>query len=143
MLKVIDERGELGGRARALEAAGAVLSVLGDRLAGGEPGDLAAQLPADLAGALPLQGGGEAFGVDEFDRRVAERERGRCTPERAHRHAAAVLTTVLEAVSAGERADVAAQLPVEFEDFLPPGTPLHWHGRTTGAADGSEGGTRS
>ena len=139
MLKTMDERGELGGPARALQAAGAVLSVLGERLAGGEPGNLAAQLPVELAGALPAKGAGEAFGIDEFDRRVAEREGGRCPPERAHRHAIAVLTTVLESVSAGERDDVAAQLPVEFEDFLPPGTLLHWRGGTTGGSSTNGG----
>lgn len=126
MLKTIDERGGLGGRERAFEVTGAVLSVLGERLAGGEPANLAAQLPTELAGALPVHGGGEAFGVDEFDRRVAEREGRHVHLEEAHRHAVAVLTTVLATVSPGERDDVAAQLPRDYEDFLPPGTAVHW-----------------
>lgn len=119
VLKKIERQAELADRQQAEDVTQAVLSVLGERLKGGETSDLAAQLPGELADALPLSGAGEVFGVEEFDRRVAEREGGSCGLAEAHRHSAAVLGTVLSAVSQGERRDVAAQLPAEYRDFLP------------------------
>lgn len=115
----IERRGEFADAESARRAAGAVLSVLGERLAGREPAQLAAQLPAELAEALPALGGAERFASDEFDRRVAEREGAGCSPAVAHRHAGAVLGAVLGAVSPGERADVSAQLPADYRDDLP------------------------
>lgn len=119
LLKTIDLEGDFRDRLHAERAAQAVLSVLGERLQGREPADLAAQLPQPLAEALPVEGGGESFGVEEFDRRVAEREGGRCSLPEAHRHAAAVLQAVLSSVSRGERRDVAAQLSADYWDLLP------------------------
>ncbi len=119
LLRRIDLEGEFSDQAHAERATGAVLSVLGERLSGGEPGDLAAQLPPEIAEALPDRGAGEVFGVEEFDRRVAEREGGRCSLPEAHRHAVAVMQVVLSAVSVGERREVAAQLPAEYWDLLP------------------------
>jgi uncharacterized protein (DUF2267 family) len=112
LLSAVRQRAELASRAEAERVTTAVLATLGERLAGGEPGDLAAQLPPDLAAALASAGPGESFGPEEFDRRVATRSG--TSSAVAHRYSAAVLTTVLEAVSAGERADVLAQLPDEL-----------------------------
>lgn len=109
LLLAIQRRAGLASTADAERITTAVLSVLSERLAGGEPGDLGAQLPPELAAALAPRGSGEAFSIEEFDRRVAERGGG--SSEQAHARAAAVLTTVLEAVSPGERDDVLAQLP--------------------------------
>jgi uncharacterized protein (DUF2267 family) len=119
LVKEIQVAGEFADRDHALSATEAVLSVLGERLAGNEPGQLAAQLPPELAVALPGQGSGDAFGIEEFDRRVAEREGRGCSPLEAHRHSAAVLTTVLRSVTPGERDDVVAQLPAEYLDLVP------------------------
>ena len=60
-----------------------------------------------------MRGAAEPFGIEELDRRVAEREGG-ASSARAHEHAAAVLSVVLDAVSPGERSDVLAQLPTEI-----------------------------
>ena len=52
----------------------ATLRTLADRISGGEAQDLAAQLPAPLQDDLRTpREDAEAFGVDEFVRRVAER----------------------------------------------------------------------
>jgi uncharacterized protein (DUF2267 family) len=119
LLKEIGEAGEFRHRAHARDAAEAVLSVLGEHLEGGSPGNLGSQLPVELAQALPPTGGGEAFGVDQFDLRVREREGRDISLEEAHEHAIALLTTVLRAVTPGEARAVAAQLPREYTDFLP------------------------
>ena len=97
----------------------ATLRTLADRISGGESQDLAAQLPARLQDDLhsPREDA-EAFGVDEFLRRVAER--GDVGPDEARSGAVAVLTTVREAVTPGEFDDVLSQLPQEFRELVGP-----------------------
>lgn len=118
LMKQIQEGGEFDTREHAQAAAQAVLPVLGERLAGSEPAHLAAQLPRELADAVWTRGPGDPFGIDEFDRRVAEREELACTPVQAHRHAMVVLSAVLGSISPGERQDVVAQLPAEYADLV-------------------------
>jgi uncharacterized protein (DUF2267 family) len=97
----------------------ATLQTLADRITGGEAQDLASQLPAPLQDSLqPPQDDAEAFGVEEFLRRVAER--GEVGRDEARSGAAAVLTTVREAVSAGEFEDVLSQLPQEYRELVGP-----------------------
>jgi uncharacterized protein (DUF2267 family) len=54
--------------------------------------------------------------VDEFVRRVAEREG--TDPKTAREHARAVFTALGEAVAPGELRDMAAQLPKDFAPLL-------------------------
>src|SRR3954463_4466458 len=61
-------------RERAEAAARATLETLAERLSAGEARDVAAQLPPELAAYLPPRGDAERFDVEEFLRRVAERE---------------------------------------------------------------------
>jgi uncharacterized protein (DUF2267 family) len=97
----------------------ATLRTLADRISGGEAQDLGAQLPSRLqADLLPAHEEAEAFGVDEFVRRVAER--GAVGPEEARTGTVAVLTTVREAVSPGEFDDVVSQLPQEYRELVGP-----------------------
>ena len=97
----------------------ATLRTLADRVSGGEAEDLAAQLPARLQDDLrgPREEA-EAFGVDEFVRRIAER--GDVAPDQARAGAAAVLITVREAVTPGEFDDVLSQLPQEYRELVGP-----------------------
>lgn len=112
-LQTVCELGGLRDQEEAMTASTATLSVLGERLKGGEPRNLAAQLPDELQAALDVTGPGERFDVAELERRVAEREGG-LPLERAHRHAAAVLGTLARAVSPGEIDDVLSQLPASW-----------------------------
>ena len=97
----------------------ATLRTLADRISGGEAQDLAAQLPGPLKDDLsPPREDAEAFGVDEFVRRVAER--GDVGPDEARTGAVAVLTTVREAVTPGEFDDVLSQLPQEYRELVGP-----------------------
>lgn len=117
LIGLIETRGDLSSREQAERATQATLQVLGERLAGGETGQLLAQLPPELSehAAKPARAG-EAFGVDEFARRVGELEG--CAPEIALEHAHAVLRTVAETVSDGELEDLQAQLPAGYETLL-------------------------
>ena len=56
--------------------------------------------------------------MDEFVRRIAER--GDVAANEARTGAAAVLTTVREAVTPGEFDDVLSQLPQEYRELVGP-----------------------
>ena len=108
----------LPSRGDAERATRATLETLGERLAGGEPKDLASQLPPEI-GLHVLQGfagAGERFSLDEFYSGVSIRE-GEGLPKAVF-HARAVIKVLSEAVSQGEINDVFAQLPPEFDRFL-------------------------
>ena len=66
----------LPSRGDAERATRATLETLGERLAGGEPKDLASQLPPEIGEHLlrGCAGIGERFSLDEFYRRVSVRE---------------------------------------------------------------------
>ncbi|MDP8978330.1 MAG: DUF2267 domain-containing protein [Actinomycetota bacterium] len=117
-VKEVRTRAGLDSTEHAEKAARATLSVLGERLAGGEPGDLASQLPPEIADALGPQSPGESFDVDEFYRRVADSEGTGCTPGQAREHAMAVMSTVVDTVTPGQRDDVASQLPAGYAELL-------------------------
>ncbi|MEV1291098.1 DUF2267 domain-containing protein [Pseudonocardia sp. NPDC049635] len=115
-ISTVRDSGELPDQAATDRAVRSTLRVLGHRLAGGGPGNLAAQLPGDLGTALPAEGGGERFGLDEFYRRVADDE-GVSQPQ-ARRHARATMAAISVAVTDEEYGHVAAQLPDEYSDLL-------------------------
>ncbi len=100
------------------QAVRATLAVLGQRLAGGEPGDLASQLPPSLAEAIPTEGGGERFGLQAFYERVADGEGQGCSAQEARHHARATVAALRVAVSDGEFDELASQLPGEYAELL-------------------------
>jgi uncharacterized protein (DUF2267 family) len=114
---VCDRAGIPPGSARVLIQA--TLQTLAERLSGGEARDLAAQLPKPMKEWLtPTSERAQSFGVDEFIRRVSDR--AQVPPDTARQAARAVLTTVREAVTAGEFKDVMSQLPGEFSELAGP-----------------------
>ena len=95
------------------------LRTLADRLAGGEPHDLASQLPQELKACMePASPEGHRFGPDEFLARVASA--ADVDREKATRGVRAVMATVREAVTPGEFDDVVAQLPDEYRALISP-----------------------
>jgi uncharacterized protein (DUF2267 family) len=115
-LRNVRELGRIDSDDRAMAATTATLSVLGERLAGGEPRHVGAQLPPELADAIDTRGPGERFDIEELFLRVAAREGGDIVS--GQRHAEAVLTTLGQAITPGERDDMAAQLPPGWRDLL-------------------------
>ena len=105
--------------AHARRAIAATLATLAERLDPGEARDLADEVPPELAPWLATNTPAARFGVDEFIRRVAEREG--VDAATAERDARAVFAALGSAVSPGELADAAAQLPNEFATLLPRG----------------------
>ena len=106
----------------AKRATEAVLETLGERLAHGEVEDLAHELAPELRNALERGDGatrGKAVGlsVEEFENRVAERER--VQPPEAREHIAAVFATLREALSEKEFEDMVAELPQSYSARFP------------------------
>jgi uncharacterized protein (DUF2267 family) len=113
--RVADRAGMDAGA--ALRATHAVLETLAERISGGEVRDLIDERPAPLheplrQGDALSNGAARRMSLDEFVRRIAEREG--VVPGEAHEHARAVLATLREAVSRKEWLDVLAQLPEEY-----------------------------
>lgn len=112
-------------RAAAQRAIEAVLEALAERISGGQADDLAEQLPPELRTPLQLgkvrsHAAARPLSLREFVDLVAEQEG--VTPDAAHEHAQAVLSTLRESVSPKELSDTLAQLPDEYRALLsPPG----------------------
>ena len=91
-------------------AAHATLTVLGLRLAGGEPIDLGSQQPTSLGRSLAAVGEGEQFSLDEFYDRVGSWRASGTTTRVGMR---AVMAGVKAAVDDNESEDMLAALPAE------------------------------
>ncbi|MFL6051623.1 MAG: DUF2267 domain-containing protein [Actinoallomurus sp.] len=104
------------GADQAERATRAALETLAERLSAGEAHDLAEQLPAEMLPWLHTTTGSQAFDLDEYLRRVAEREG--MDLGTAERHARAVFFALGQAVSDDEIHDVASELPKTFEPLL-------------------------
>ena len=72
-ITLVEQKAKLS-RDEAEAATRATLQTLAERISAGQARDLAEQLPPELAPWLATIGGAEPFDVDEFLRRVAERE---------------------------------------------------------------------
>lgn len=114
----VQDRARLESLDGAMRATRATLNTLAERLRGNEPTDLAAQLPGEIGEHLQAEGAGagERFGIDEFVRRVSEREGGHA--DDSIHHAQVVLGVLAEAVSRGEMRDVRQQLPEEYDKLF-------------------------
>ncbi|MDD7920554.1 DUF2267 domain-containing protein [Actinomycetospora callitridis] len=117
-VSAVKESLDLPDNRSAERAVKATLTVLGQRLEGGEAKDLASQLPGSLADALPNEGGGERFDVDTFYQRIAEQEGEGVTVAQARQHARAIAKGLETALTDGEWNNFTSQLPNDFQDFL-------------------------
>jgi uncharacterized protein (DUF2267 family) len=117
-VSAVKESLDLPDNHSAERAVKATLTVLGQRLEGGEAKDLASQLPGSLADALPNEGGGERFDVDTFYQRIAEQEGEGVTVAQARQHARAIAKGLETALTDGEWQNFTSQLPNDFQDFL-------------------------
>jgi uncharacterized protein (DUF2267 family) len=114
-LRLVEVEGGLPEE-EARQAIRATLATLGERLSGGEARDIAQQLPEETR-ALLLDGeDAQGFGVDEFLRRVAEREH--VLEPAAERHALAVFAALGRVVSRDELKDMASELGRRYGPLL-------------------------
>jgi uncharacterized protein (DUF2267 family) len=115
-IRLTEREGALDGD-MAERAARATLTTLAERLSSGQARDLLEQVPAEMRPWLDTESDAERFDVDEFLRRVAEREG--VDVETAERHARAVFATLREAVGDEKYLDVTVQLPPDYAVLLP------------------------
>ncbi|MGI5291484.1 DUF2267 domain-containing protein [Nonomuraea polychroma] len=114
-IKIVDQRIGQGAEVadRAVEA---TLRTLSERLSKGQSADLMGEVPPEMMRLLSSEGEPEPFGVDEFLRRVAEREGADLAT--ADRHALAVFWALGQTVSPDEIAYMAADLPHDFDPLI-------------------------
>ena len=116
----VQNRAHMATTGEAVSAIRATLQTLGERLYGGEAGNLAAQLPEEIGAYLKMGDGSENFSLNEFFNRVTKREK--VDPPDAVYHARVVLEIVGEAVTPGELNNVRAQLPGEYDPLFEAGS---------------------
>jgi uncharacterized protein (DUF2267 family) len=122
-MKDVRERTGLD-RSQAERAVRATLNTLAQRLAGGEPKDLASQLPEELKETVTFTtGAGEGvhWNAGEFVERVADREGA--PPEPARDHVRAIFAALRDALTPGEFDDIATQLDHTYQALLPARAP--------------------
>src|SRR3954453_14977848 len=110
---------------RAEKAVRATLNTLDQRRAGGEPHDLASQLPEELKQTVELttgEGAGIGWDADEFVAKVAAREG--CSPKQAREHVRAILAALRDAVTPREFDDLTSQLDRSYRELLPEGAAM-------------------
>jgi uncharacterized protein (DUF2267 family) len=112
----VQHRGRMSSQGEALMAVRATLEVLSQRMAGGEPENVAAQLPSELRDFIIGEGEGERFDLDEFFRRVSEKE-GVDLPVSVF-HTRAVITVLRDALTPGEFEDMRAQFPADYDPLF-------------------------
>jgi uncharacterized protein (DUF2267 family) len=117
-LRRVQTRADLS-YADARQATDAVLSILGDRISGGEAHDLADALPKEIASSLAAKATeqeAEGFSGDEFYARVGTQLD--TSQDKAHRITQAVLSVVADSITRDERKDAQAQVPSSLKPLL-------------------------
>ncbi|WP_462322589.1 DUF2267 domain-containing protein [Halochromatium sp.] len=105
----------------ALSATRATLETLSERLQGGEPENLGAQLPGELKLMLDShRDKTETFSSDDFLQRISERE-GVDLPASVF-HTRAVLNVLKDAVTPGTIDHVRDQLPADYQRLFEAGS---------------------
>jgi uncharacterized protein (DUF2267 family) len=117
-ITIVEQDADIG-REQAVRATQATLQTLAERISAGEARDLADELPPELAPWIATTTPAEGFDIDEFVRRVAEREG--VDVDTAERHARVVFDAIGRAVSPQELFDMLAELPAEYAPLLPQG----------------------
>jgi uncharacterized protein (DUF2267 family) len=123
ILETVEQRAGIPAY-EAEHALRATLLTLGERISDGESHDIGRQLPPEVAPLIENDHAAQAFGVEEFLRRVADRE-GVVVPT-AERHARAVFSALGQAISRGELDDMRSELPKDYERLLAAMRPLTW-----------------
>jgi uncharacterized protein (DUF2267 family) len=117
----VQHRARLGTFEDAVTATRATLETLGSRLAGGAPGNLAAQLPREIGRYLTEQEGRqESFSLEEFLDQVSKEE-AVDLPGSVY-HARVVMEVLREAVGDETFNKLRAQLPDDWSRLFDAGS---------------------
>jgi uncharacterized protein (DUF2267 family) len=116
----VQHNARLGTEEQAVKITRCVLEVLAKRLTDEEAAHVAAQLPEEIGNYMTNVKGNERFDVDEFFKRVSEKE-GVDMPAAVH-HVRSVISVLTDAITQGEIEDVINQLPEEFVPLFTDGS---------------------
>ncbi len=117
-VEVVQGRALFNTAGAAVRAIGTVLEVLGTCLARDEMMRLSLQLPQEIRSFLLQPGKAEEFGLEEFLKRVSEKEGGGQAD--AGIHARAVLSAIAESIPPVELRKVLIVLPDEIRGLFAP-----------------------
>jgi uncharacterized protein (DUF2267 family) len=117
-IKHVQSLGLLNSREEAERATRATLETIKERIVGDEAKDLAAQLPKELGECLLGREGenGQHFGLEEFIKRVSEKEG--VAPTAAVMHVRSVFAVLQDAVTPGEFADLQVNLSEDYREMF-------------------------
>lgn len=116
----VQHRAQLPDTGAAVWAIQSTFQSLAEKLEPGEAKDLASQLPRPFHIYFDVDEYAQNFSVDEFFRRVSEREQEKGSI--AAFHARVVLEVMQEAVSPGELQDVFDELPPDWRRVFAAGS---------------------
>jgi uncharacterized protein (DUF2267 family) len=116
----VQHRAQLPDTGAAVWAIQSTFQSLAEKLDPGEAKDLASQLPRPFHIYFDVDRYSQDFSVDEFFRRVSEREQENA-PVAAF-HARVVLEVMQEAISPGELQDVFSELPADWRRVFATGS---------------------
>jgi uncharacterized protein (DUF2267 family) len=114
---LVQDRARLDSRGAAEAAIRATLETLGDRLAGGLPDNLGAQLPPEIGRHLDRPEA-QRFDLNEFWQKVADRESAGVELPQAAFHARAVMSVVAEAVEGAQVDTIRDQLEPDYRELF-------------------------
>ncbi|MBZ0158014.1 MAG: DUF2267 domain-containing protein [Alphaproteobacteria bacterium] len=117
-IRLIQERGRLERFGEAERAASAVLEVLGEHLSAEQAVRIAEQLPTHIRDAVLQNNVAHSFGLEEFIRRVSDREE--VGLQDAENHIRAVFSVLPDVISLDAARDAISQLPEEIRSLLSP-----------------------
>lgn len=117
-VKKVQNVAQVNSREEAEQAIRATLETIKERIVGDEAKDLASQLPKELGQYLHGREGenGQFFHIEEFLKRVSEKENVELNIAKAH--AQAVFSVLQAAVSPGEFADVRANFSDDYAELF-------------------------
>lgn len=116
-LGLVQDRARLDSLGAAESATRATLETLAERVGGGLPANVGAQLPPEIGRHLD-HSGSERFELSDFWQRVAERESESVGVPGAAFHARAVMSVVNDAVTGSQLETLQEQLPDEYGDLF-------------------------
>ncbi|MEW6117794.1 MAG: DUF2267 domain-containing protein [Nitrospirota bacterium] len=115
-ITLIQQFGRIEQFGVAERAVSAVLEVLGEHLSEEQAISIARQLPTHIRDAIMTNNVASSFGLDEFIRRVADREE--IGPAEAEKHIRAVFSVLTDAIDLDKARDAIARLPEDIRALL-------------------------
>lgn len=131
----VQSRAHLGSRGDAEAIIRSTLETLGERLEHGIASNIAAQLPPEIGRHLKTDAPFERLSLDDFFKRVHEREPKAWDLPKSTYHARVVMDVLQQALSQGAVEKLRQQFPAEFEPLFSAGSEGRMRVERTGESE--------